>query len=91
LFGANPPQDLRNQFTNERGEFDVNGAKNAIANLRKQKNNPTTENFNNIYLPALMQNRMREKYSSLLGSSYYVPKWMVEKLMQIIVRRIYQI
>ena len=79
LFGANPPQDLKQQFTNDKGEFDVNGAKNAIANLRKQKNNPVTENFNNIYLPALMQNRMREKYSSLLGSSYYLPKWIVEK------------
>jgi peptidyl-prolyl cis-trans isomerase D len=80
LFGANPPQDLKQQFTNDRGEFDVNAAKNAIANLRKQKNNPVTENFNNIYLPALMQNRMREKYSSLLGNSFYVPKWIVEKL-----------
>jgi len=30
LFGANPPQDLRNQFTNDKGEFDVNGAKNAM-------------------------------------------------------------
>jgi len=80
LFGANPPQDLKQQFTNDKGEFDVNAAKNAIANLRKQKNNPVTENFNNVYLPALMQNRMREKYNSLLGNSYYVPKWIVEKL-----------
>ncbi|KIC96395.1 peptidylprolyl isomerase [Flavihumibacter solisilvae] len=79
LFGANPPQDLRQQFTNEQGVYDVNAAKSAIANLRKQKDNPMAENFSNVYLPALMEGRLREKYASLLGNTYYIPKWMAEK------------
>ncbi|ULQ55628.1 SurA N-terminal domain-containing protein [Flavihumibacter rivuli] len=80
LFGANPPQDLRQQFTNEQGVYDANAAKAAIANLRKQKDNPLAENFNNVYLPALVDARLREKYASLLGNSYYIPKWMMEKM-----------
>lgn len=80
LFGANPPQDLRQQFTNEQGVYDVNAAKAAIAELRKQKDNPMAENFSNNYLPALMDARKREKYASLLGNTFYVPKWMAEKM-----------
>jgi peptidyl-prolyl cis-trans isomerase D len=79
LFGANPPQDLRQQFTNEKGEFDVNAAKSALANLRKAKDNPAKENFENVYLPMLMENRLKEKYTSLLGNTVYYPKWMLEK------------
>ena len=80
LFGANPPQDLRQQFTNEQGVYDVNAAKAAIAELRKQKDNPMAENFSKNYLPALMEARKREKYASLLGNTFYVPKWMAEKM-----------
>ncbi|MCG7856883.1 SurA N-terminal domain-containing protein [Flavihumibacter sediminis] len=80
LFGANPPQDLRQQFTNEQGIYDANAAKAAIANLRSQKDNPMAENFSNQYLPALVDARLREKYASLIGNTYYVPKWMSEKM-----------
>ncbi|MBC6492835.1 SurA N-terminal domain-containing protein [Flavihumibacter stibioxidans] len=80
LFGANPPQDLRQQFTNEQGVYDVNAAKAAIAELRKQKDNPMAKNFSDNYLPALMDARKREKYASLLGNTFYVPKWMAEKM-----------
>lgn len=79
LFGANPPQDFKQQFTNEKGEYDVARAKEAIATLRKQKDNPMAENFSNVYLPALMENRLKEKYAALLGNTYYIPKWMAEK------------
>jgi peptidyl-prolyl cis-trans isomerase D len=80
LFGANPPQDLRRQFSNEQGIYDAKMARDAIANLKKQKNNPMADNFSNIYLPELMKARMREKYASLLGNTYYIPKWMAEKM-----------
>lgn len=79
LFGANPPQDFKQQFTNDKGEYDVARAKEAIATLRKQKDNPMAENFSNVYLPALMENRLKEKYAALLGNTYYIPKWMAEK------------
>jgi peptidyl-prolyl cis-trans isomerase D len=81
LFGANPPQDLRQQFTNpQTGEYDANGAKAAIANLRKQRDNPAARQFEEMYLPALISNRLREKYTALLANSAYVPKWMLEKM-----------
>jgi peptidyl-prolyl cis-trans isomerase D len=80
LFGANAPEDFRKQFTNEQGGYDVNAAKNAIAQLRKQKNNTMADNFNNVYLPALVSNRLHEKFLSLLGNTTYFPRWMLEKL-----------
>ena len=79
LFGANPPQDIRQQFSDANGNYDANAAKAAIANLRKQKDNAMAQNFSNVYLPGLMDARMREKYASLLGNTFYVPKWMAEK------------
>jgi peptidyl-prolyl cis-trans isomerase D len=79
LFGANPPQDLRQQFSDAQGNYDANKAKEAIAGLRKQKDNAMAQNFSNVYLPTLMEGRKREKYASLLGNTYYIPKWMAEK------------
>jgi peptidyl-prolyl cis-trans isomerase D len=79
LFGANAPEDFKRQFTNEQGVYDVNAAKTAIAQLRKQKST-MADNFNNVYLPALINNRLREKYLSLLVNTTYYPKWMLEKM-----------
>ncbi|MDH7463388.1 SurA N-terminal domain-containing protein [Chitinophagaceae bacterium 26-R-25] len=79
LFGANPPQDFRRQFSNEKGEYDVNAARQAIAELRKHKNDPRAQSFEDEYLPALLQNRLREKYASLIGNTSYYPKWLLEK------------
>ncbi len=79
LFGDNPPADFRQQFTNENGQYDVNKAKQAVDALKKQKNDPMAKNFNEQYLPALANFRLREKYTALLANTYYIPKWMAEK------------
>ncbi|MEP7280082.1 MAG: peptidylprolyl isomerase [Bacteroidota bacterium] len=79
LFGPNAPEQFKKQFTNEQGVYDVNAAKNAIAQLRKQKT-AMADNFNNVYLPALVSNRLHEKFISLLSNTTYIPKWMVEKM-----------
>ena len=79
LFGPNAPEEFKRQFTNEQGIYDVNAAKNAIAQLRKQKST-MADNFNNVYLPALVTNRLHEKFVSLLSNTSYVPKWMLEKM-----------
>ena len=51
LFGANPPQWLSQQFTDpETGQFKVNQAKQYFAQLKKQKNNPNLEMFNEAYI-----------------------------------------
>jgi peptidyl-prolyl cis-trans isomerase D len=81
LFGNNPPQELKQQFTNqETGAYDANAARSAIDNLRKQKDNPSAMQFEEAYLPSLVNNRLKEKYSSLLANTAYVPKWMLEKI-----------
>lgn len=84
LYGENPPNDLRQQFTDPNtGQYDANAAYQQIQQLKKQKNNPQFAaqyaSFFNQYLPALKKNRQKEKYLSLLGVSVYVPKWLVEK------------
>ena len=79
LFGPNAPEEFKKQFTNEQGVYDANAAKNAVAQLRKQKS-AMAENFTNIYLPALVSNRLHEKFVSLLSNTTYVPKWMLEKM-----------
>ncbi|MBA4166114.1 MAG: SurA N-terminal domain-containing protein [Chitinophagaceae bacterium] len=81
LYGENPPQDLRQQFTDKNtGLYDPNAAYQQIQALKKQKNTPQYQSFFTQYLPALAKQRQREKYLSLLGTSSYVPKWLVEKI-----------
>ena len=81
LFGANPPQDLKQQFTSkETGLYDANALRSAIDQLRKQKNDPRAEQFGTDYLPALVNNRLKEKYTALLANTTYIPKWMLEKM-----------
>lgn len=80
LFGANPPQDLRQQFTDPNtGQYDANAANQQIQALRKQKNSPMYKSFFEQYLPALKKTRQKEKYLAMLANSSFVPKWMVEK------------
>jgi peptidyl-prolyl cis-trans isomerase D len=81
LYGDNPPQDLRQQFTDPKtGVYDASAAAQRINALQKQKGTPAYESFFNQYLPAIKKGRQKEKYLSLLGSSVYVPKWLVEKI-----------
>lgn len=85
LYGANPPEDLRRQFTDPNTQqYDANAAYQAIQQLRRNKNKPESAaqyaSFFGQYLPALSKNRQKEKYLSLLGMSIYVPKWLVEKM-----------
>ncbi len=80
LFGKNPPEFLKQQFTNPNtGEYDVVAAKQAISQLKKNQNNPNRELVNKFYLDPLIESTMRTKYFSLLQNSAYVPKWLAEK------------
>jgi peptidyl-prolyl cis-trans isomerase D len=81
LFGANPPQDMRRQFTDQKtGQYDANLAYQQISALKKQKNSPMYQSFYFQYVPALEMSRKKEKYISLLSQSAYAPKWMVQRL-----------
>lgn len=79
LYGPNSP--LRQEFTDpQTGEFMVNNAKQAIAQLKKSTNADQLKAINAAYIePAIMQ-ALRSKYQNLLIQGTYIPKWMVNKL-----------
>ncbi len=80
LFGDNPPDFLKQQFTNpETGIYDGTAARQAILDLKKAKNNPNTAVIEEFYLEPLVENTKRSKYTSLLQNSAFVPKFLVEK------------
>ncbi|HEY0677118.1 MAG TPA: peptidylprolyl isomerase [Chitinophagaceae bacterium] len=74
IFGANPPDQLKQQFTNQAGQYDVAAASQAIQSFR-QKNPKEYGQF----IQSLIAMRQREKYMSLLVNTTYIPKWLVEK------------
>ncbi len=77
LYGNNPPQILRQQFTDSTGNYDAGAAYQAINGLKK--NTPQYDQFWGQFVPELEKMRLREKFTTLLGKSAYVPKWLVEK------------
>ncbi len=77
LYGANPPQMLKQQFTDSTGVFNAQMAYQAIKSLKK--GSPQYNSFWGEYIPALEKGRQREKFTSLIGKSMYVPKWLLEK------------
>lgn len=80
LYGANPPQDLRQRFTDPNtGVYDGNQAYQQIQRIKKNKNTPEYNSFFGEYMPALVKFRKREKYEALITNSYYSPKWLAEK------------
>ncbi|MBA4140564.1 MAG: SurA N-terminal domain-containing protein [Segetibacter sp.] len=79
LFGANPPEWLSQQFTDpQTGQFNANEAKRAIAQLKKQQNNPSAEMVN-VALESTVNQGLRMKYMALLSNGTYIPKWFAEK------------
>jgi peptidyl-prolyl cis-trans isomerase D len=77
LYGANPPQMLKQQFTDSTGTFNAQAAYQAIRSLKK--GSPQYTSFWGEFVPALEKSRQREKFTSLVGKSMYVPKWLLEK------------
>lgn len=81
LFGANPPDWLRQSFTDPNtGQYDAVAARSSIAELKRTTNNPNREMLNNMYLKPMLEGKLRQKYFALLQNSAYVPKWFAEKM-----------
>ncbi|MEJ0106436.1 MAG: SurA N-terminal domain-containing protein [Bacteroidota bacterium] len=79
LFGNNPPQDMKQRFTDPKtNKYDANQAKQFLAQWKRSKSESDRQQLN-AYITSLEFNRMMEKYASLLSSSVNVPKWFVEK------------
>lgn len=79
LFGANPPADLRQGFTDPAtGQFNTLAAQQYFNDLRKSGTKEQKAQMNQ-YLASLEDQRLAEKYTSLLSNSVYFAKWFVEK------------
>ena len=78
LFGNESP--FRQEFTDQAtGEFKVNDAKQAIAQIKKSKNVEQIKQIEKIYIEPSIENRLRNKYQVLVVKGVQVPKWLSEK------------
>jgi peptidyl-prolyl cis-trans isomerase D len=92
LVGADAIPDIKRAFTDPKtGIFDSQAAAAQINQLRAlYKAGPKKTGDNRQYeaaksffeesYPQIIKMRLREKYTSLLANSAYVPKWMIEKM-----------
>ena len=79
LLGANPPQDIRQRFTDQTtGQYDPNGVRQLIAGIKAQ-GKPEDKAQLSSYIAGLRSSRQMEKYYSLLNNTIYIPKWFIEK------------
>jgi peptidyl-prolyl cis-trans isomerase D len=79
LYGANPPQELAQQFTDKTtGQYNAAQAKQALEQTLKKGTQEQKDYFNNRIAQWVLQ-RKYEKYSSMLSNTVNVPKWFVEK------------
>jgi peptidyl-prolyl cis-trans isomerase D len=79
LYGANPPQDLKQRFTDPKtGVYNAVQAQQFISQIKKQGAQQDKDQLNS-YLESLENERLMTKYTSLLAISIYYPKWFIEK------------
>ena len=68
LFGSNPPQDLKQRFTDEQGQYNAAAAQDAMNQMRRSPNQKDKDQLN-TYLAAMEYNRQAEKLADLNGQS----------------------
>src|SRR5687768_13272577 len=79
LFGNNPPEDLKRQFTDpQTGQYNAAEAPRQINEMKRKGTAAQKENFN-TYIIQLEHARKVEKYNSLLTNSINFPRWLIEK------------
>ena len=78
LFGTESP--FRQEFTDPNtGEFKVNDAKQAVAQVKKSKNLEQINQIEKMYIEPSIENRLRNKYQALIVKGVQVPTWMIQK------------
>lgn len=79
LFGANPPQDIKQIGTDPAtGVFNPQKAQQTINELKKRGTAEKKQQFSD-YLGQLEFSRLVEKFNSLINGSVNYPRWFVEK------------
>jgi peptidyl-prolyl cis-trans isomerase D len=78
LFGTESP--FRQEFTDPNtGEFKINDAKQAVAQVKKSKNQEQITQIEKTYIEPSIENRLRNKYQALIVKGVQVPTWMIQK------------
>ena len=78
LFGTESP--FRQEFTDpSTGVFRVNDAKQAVAQVKKSKNQEQINQIEKMYIEPSIENRLRKKYQALIVKGVQVPTWMIQK------------
>ena len=79
LFGSNPPQELRQAFTDpQTGQYNGAMAQQQISQI-KTSGTPEQKAEMNAFLEQLVLQHLGEKFDALLTTSINFPKWMIEK------------
>ena len=79
LFGDNPPDDLKQRFTDPKtGIFNAVAAQQMINSIKKSGSADDKAQLQK-YEVALKDQRLMSKYMSLLANTIYFPKWFLEK------------
>lgn len=81
LYGPNAPEDLKRQFTDSAtGQYDGVKAKQAVDQMLKSKDtDPERKAQFNNYIAGLKEQRLNDKFISLLSNTINQPRWLVEK------------
>ena len=78
LFGTESP--FKQEFTDPAtGVFKINEAKQAIAQIKKSKNQDQINQIEKMYIEPSIENRLRNKYQALVVKGVQLPTWMVQK------------
>ncbi|MCH5690507.1 hypothetical protein LWM68_43520 [Niabella sp. W65] len=79
MFGSNPPQELKQAFTDpQTGVYNPSVAQQQI-NQIKTKGTAEQKAQLNAFLDQMVFQRLAQKYDALLTNSINFPKWMIEK------------
>ncbi|MEO8765228.1 MAG: peptidylprolyl isomerase [Ginsengibacter sp.] len=79
MFSQDAPQSLKQAFTNkETGQYDIEQAKQWWAQTRKTKNEEQRKAISSQVIEPMRLNSLYTKYTSLIGGSVYIPKWLAK-------------
>ncbi len=80
LFGANPPDWVKQNFTDpSTGQINTDQLKSYLAQVKKQQNNPQAKLFEEANVDPISEKTIGQKYLALISGAVYIPKWVSEK------------
>ncbi|HEU0065435.1 MAG TPA: SurA N-terminal domain-containing protein, partial [Flavisolibacter sp.] len=79
LYGSNPPEDLKQRFTDPKtGVFNAVAAQQFVSSIKKSGSQDAKTQLAQ-YEESLKTQKLIGKYMSLLTNTIYFPKWFIEK------------